>query len=122
MRERCERLGDGPWLMDLADPATGAEGMMGVGEACQCCQETTGWKPVFPDRPEAYPPTDGRAYCLSREAARLLLERDYCNARALVNPHVRRTCPGVALATRDGGANGGSLTGEKPSALPFASS
>jgi hypothetical protein len=87
MRERCKGLGDGAWLVDLTDSATGAGGMVGVGEAFQCGQDTTGWKPVFHDRPEAYPPIDGRAYCLSREAARLLLERDYCNARALVNPH-----------------------------------
>jgi hypothetical protein len=122
MRERCERLGDGPWLVDLTDPVPGAGGMMGVGEACQCCQEKTGWKPVFHVRPEAYPPIDGRAYCLSCEVARLLLERDCCNARALVNPHVRRTCPGVALAKRDGGMNGRSVMGEKPATMPFASS
>jgi hypothetical protein len=41
---------------------------------------------------------------------------------ASVRPFVRRTRPGIALAKTDGGANGGSLIGENPSALPIASS
>jgi hypothetical protein len=41
---------------------------------------------------------------------------------ASVRPVVRRTCPGVASAETDGGVNEGRLMGQKPIALPIASS
>ena len=81
MRGMCDGRGSGPWLVDLAGE---------VGD------RSTGWKPVRHDRPEAYHP-DGRAYCLSRETARLLLEREYCHARALANPH--DPADGLSIAT-----------------------
>lgn len=70
LRLLCSTLGTGPWALDLVRSSTvSARSECGVLEIF----EASG--------------LSGRGYCLSREAARILIDLDCCNARALFDPN-----------------------------------